>query len=63
MGSGTGLDLATLSEAALLRKSEHSHISAEFFQLCYLADRQALLLVSVTTVSGYKTLKIKHSLN
>ena len=32
-------------------------ISAELFQLCYLAGRQAPLLVSVTTVSGYKTLK------
>ena len=32
-------------------------ISAELFQLCYLAGGQAPLLVSVTTVSGYKTLK------
>ena len=57
MGSGTVLDPATLSEAALLWKSERSHISAELFQSFYLAGRQASLLVSVTTVSGYKTLK------
>ena len=57
MGSGTVLDPATLSEAALLWKSEHSHISAELFQLFHLIGRQAPLLVSVTTVGGYKTLK------
>ena len=57
MGSGTVLDPATLSEAALLWKSEHLHISAELFQLFYLTGRQAPLLVSVTTVSGYETLK------
>ena len=57
MGSGTVLDPATLSEAALLWKSEHSHIGAELFQLFYLAGRQAPLLVSVTTVSVYRTLK------
>ena len=52
VGSGTVLDPATLSEAALLWKSQHSHISAELFQLFYLTSRQAPLLVSVTTVSG-----------
>ena len=57
MGSGTVLDPATLSEAALLWKSQQSNISAELFQLCCLAGRQAPLLVSVTTVSGYKTLR------
>ena len=57
MGSRTVLDPATLSEAALLWKRQHSNISAELFQLCCLAGRQAPLLVSVTTVSGCKTLK------
>ena len=57
MGSGTVLDPATLSEAALPWKSQHSHISAELFQVCCLAGRQVPLLVSVTTVSGYKTLR------
>ena len=57
MGSGTVLDPVSLSEAALQWKSEHSHISAELFQLFHLAGRQAPLLVSVITVSGYKTLK------
>ena len=55
MGSSTVLD--PLSEAALVWKSQHSNISAELFQLRYLTGRQALLLVSVTTVSGYETLK------
>ena len=36
MGSGTVLDPATLSEAALLWKSQQSNISAELFQLCCL---------------------------
>ena len=58
MGSSTVLDHATHSEAALLWKSQHSHISAELFQLFHLISRQALLLVSVTTVGGYKILKI-----
>ena len=57
MGSGTVLAPATLSEAALLWKSEHLRNSAELLQLLYLTGRQAPLLVSVTTVSGYKTLK------
>ena len=57
MGSGTVLDPAILSEAALLWKSEYPLISAELFQLFYLAGRQAPLLVSVTTVGGYKILK------
>ena len=57
MGSGTVLDPATLSEAALPWKSEHSQIKAELFKLFHLAGRQAPLLVSVTAVSGYKTLK------
>ena len=52
MGRGTVLDPATLSEAALLWKSQHSNISAELFQLFYLTGRQAPLLVSVTTVRG-----------
>ena len=52
MGSGTVLDPATLSEAALLWKSQYSQINAELFQLFYLTGRQAPLLVSVTTVSG-----------
>ena len=55
VGSSTVLD--PLSEAALVWKSQHSNISAELFQVCYLAGRQAPLLVSVTTVSGYKTLR------
>ena len=60
MGSGTVLDPATLSEAALLSAMEeqHSNISAELFQLFHLIGRQAPLLVSVTTVGGYKILKI-----
>ena len=57
VGSGTVLDPATLSEAALVWKSQHSHISAALFQVCCLAGRQAPPLVSVTTVSGYKTLR------
>ena len=57
VGSGTVFDPATLSEAALLWKSQHSNISADLFQLCCLAGREAPLLVSVTTVSGYKTLR------
>ena len=57
MGSDTVLDPAALSEAELLWKSQHSNISAELFQLFYLTVRQAPLLVSVTTVSDYKTLR------
>ena len=41
VGSGTVLDPATLSVVALLWKSEHSHISAELFQVRCLAGRQA----------------------
>ena len=57
MESGTVLDPSTLSEAALLWKSQHSNISAELFQVCCLAGREAPLLASVTTVSGYETLR------
>ena len=57
VGSGTVLDPATLSEAALLWKSQHSNISADLLQVSCLAGKQAPLLVSVTTVSGYKTLR------
>ena len=57
MGSDTVLDPATLSEAALLWKSQQSHIPAELFQVCCLGGRQVPLLVSITTVSGYKTLR------
>ena len=36
---------------------EEQALSAELFQLLHLIGRQAPLLVSVTTVGGYKTLK------
>ena len=57
MGNGTVHNPAALSQAALLWKSQHSNISAELFHLCYLAGRQAPLLVFVTALNGCKTPK------